>query len=205
MPRSPRCDAPVFAAISPIVIGPVSSYLPHAADDQVAHAVTAAPSGDILLAGELHGELTIAGIPIIADLTDGFVAALDADAAPQWAARLGGLGNDSVRAIASSDDGFVVAGVHGGGLDFGDGPLPDTEGLLGGYIAAYDLAGALRWAHAGFILGADLPGVAIDLHGDVVASFPLGDGPLDFNNKHKHAGDGVRGDPELGAGQHRLQ
>lgn len=180
--KSPSDATDLFVVRLDPVIGPVSSYLPHAADDQIAHAVAVAPSGDILLAGELHGELTIAGIPIIADLTDGFVASLDPDAAPQWATRLGGLGNDYARAIASSDDGFVVAGVHGGGLDFGDGPLPDTEGLLGGYIAAYDPAGDLRWAHAGFILGADLPGVAIDLHGDVVASFPVGDGPLDFGS-----------------------
>jgi len=172
----------LFAIGLDIVYGPTWQWLPHSSADQSAHAVAVAPSGAVFVAGELESGLTIANITLLGQGLDGFIAGLDPAGAPQWGVQLGGPGDDRTRAIAAAPDGtFVVAGVHGGGLDFGEGVVPDPgNGKLGGYVAAYDATGGFRWARSGFVLGADTPGIAVDATGRVVASLPLGDQPIDL-------------------------
>jgi hypothetical protein len=162
--------------------GPLWSWLPPAPGDQAARAVAVSSSGAVFLGGELTSALSIAGIELLGDGVDGFIAALDDLGAPQWGARLGGPAHDRVQAIAAApDDTFVITGVHGGGLDFGDGVLlPDLGGQLGGYVAAFDAAGALQWSHADFRLGAEASGVAVDPTGRVVLLLGVGDQPIDL-------------------------
>ncbi|MDC0666904.1 hypothetical protein [Nannocystis radixulma] len=162
--------------------GPTWNWTPHSSGDQAAYAVAVAPDGAVFVAGELETGLQIANINLLGQGLDGFIAGLDPAGLPQWGAQLGGPGDDRARAIAAAPDGtFVVAGVHSGGLDFGEGSLPDPgNGKLGGYVAAFDAKGGLRWARSGFVLGAETPGLAIDGTGRVVASLPLGDQPIDL-------------------------
>ncbi|MFZ6178319.1 hypothetical protein [Nannocystis pusilla] len=172
----------LFAVGLDPVAGPAWSWLPHSAADQTAHAVAVAPTGDVFVGGELESGLQIADINLLGQGLDGFIAGLDLEGVPQWGTQLGGPGDDRVRALAAAPDGsFVVAGVHGGGLDFGEGSLPAPgQGELGGYVAAFDGKGGLRWARSGFNLGAEPPGVAVDGTGRVVAYLPLGDEPIDL-------------------------
>ncbi|PCC67924.1 hypothetical protein SAMN02745121_04733 [Nannocystis exedens] len=172
----------LFAVGLDPVAGPTWSWLPHSTADQTAHAVAVAPTGDVFIGGELESGLEIADINLLGQGLDGFIAGLDVEGVPQWGAQIGGPGDDRARALAAAPDGsFVVAGVHSGGLDFGEGSLPDPgAGKLGGYIAAFDAEGGLRWARSGFVLGAEPPGIAVDGTGRVVAYLPLGDQPIDL-------------------------
>ncbi|WAS97166.1 hypothetical protein [Nannocystis punicea] len=172
----------LFAVGLDPVAGPAWSWLPHSSGDQVALAVTVAPAGAVFVGGELETGLQIANINLLGQGLDGFIAGLDVEGVPQWGTQLGGPEDDRVRALAAAPDGtFVVAGVHGGGLDFGEGAVPDPgKGKLGGYVASFDAKGGLRWARTGFVLGAEPPGVAVDATGRVVAYLPVGDQPIDL-------------------------
>lgn len=178
---STSLDLDVFAVGLDRVSGPTWSWVPKDLADQAAHAVAVAPSGAVFVAGELETGLQVAGITLLGQGIDGFIAGLDDKGVPQWGGQIGGPGDDRARALAAAPDGsFVVAGVHDGGVDFGEGALPDPGSEVGGYVAAYDDKGGLRWARSGFVLGAELTGVAIDPTGRVVVALPLGAQPIDL-------------------------
>lgn len=154
--------------------GPEWTFASTAPGDQIAQAVAPTPTGEVLIAGEFRDTLPLGADTLIAQGVDGFVARLDGAGAPQSGAAIGGPGDDRARALAVASDGsFVVAGVHGGGLDLGGGPLADTPGAIDGYIVAFDPAGAFRWVRAGIILRQDAPGLAVDPAGHVIASLPV--------------------------------
>jgi hypothetical protein len=115
--------------------------------------IAVGPEDAVYVAGMVHGAVDLGGgvVPINGD-DDGFIAAYTADGAYRWARMIGGtntgaqFGSDNARGVAADADGVYVTGYVTGDVDFGDGmPVAPTGGTFDAYVAAYDLAGALRW------------------------------------------------------------
>ena len=149
-------------------------------NDQAARSVLAGPSGDVLLAGDFHGTLSI-GIdtvtvssPAAADL---FVARLDANQQPKWlasfAVRYGAVARDAA-------GGIVLAGSYVNSPSFKGScaPLDATNNF---YLAKLDIDGTCQWAES-FKLGSpDVhANLAVDPNGNIAL---VGDaiGPMDFD------------------------
>ena len=99
---------------------------------------TSAPGGGVYVAGYTKGSLD--GEPNAGD-KDVFVAYVDADGTLQWVDQLGSSGEDKGLAVAIDSRGHIfAAGIAGAAL-------PDAESLGGydGWIASYDVDGAMRW------------------------------------------------------------
>lgn len=107
----------------------------------------------VYVAGVITGAADLGGgvLPIKGD-DDGFIASYTADGSYRWARLIGGanagaqFGSDNARGVAVDADGVYVTGYVTSDVDFGDGvPIAATGGTFDAYVAAYDLAGELRW------------------------------------------------------------
>jgi len=102
-------------------------------DDEVL-ALAATPGG-VYLAGASNGRLSKQQAN---GASDAFIVRLDPDGSQDWARQLGGPGEDSARALSVWGSRVYLAGsTEGLRNDLGD---PD------GFVAAFDQAGARRWA-----------------------------------------------------------
>ena len=123
------------------------------------YGLAAAPDGGVYVAGYTSGALagTSAGDK------DVVLARVGADGAVAWSRQLGGAGEDKAYAVAAGPSGVYVAGVTSAGL-------PGAP-QLGGFLAAFTVDGAPRWAKAdGDIFG----GVAVTTGGLVVTTGAAG-------------------------------
>lgn len=93
--------------------------------DDFGNRVTVDPSGNVLLAGQFHGEATFGGPRLTsAGQGDGFFSRYSPLGAYQWSRRVGGAGEDIINGITVDADGnFSVLGVFTGTTDYGTGPL----------------------------------------------------------------------------------
>lgn len=100
-------------------------------------------SGNRYLLGRFRGECAFGGdVLVSAGAESGFLASLGPGGAPRWARALGAEAI-SPYGVAATDSGVVVAvGWAPGRVDLGGGAFAGP----GGFAAAYDAAGALRWA-----------------------------------------------------------
>jgi hypothetical protein len=150
-------------------------------------AVTISPEGVVHAGGDFGGTLDL-GLGLALTSVGGrdlFVTEISADGKPTWAHRFGGVGDDTLVAMAPGPDGgLVLAGEVQSGIDLGSGPL------TGGGSAAVLVA---RLDAAGKAIGGQLHGeggaqlldsMAVDDVGDALLSgryqgtIDLGGGPL---------------------------
>lgn len=109
---------------------------------QRANALAIDANGDVFIGGEMEGEASFGGAPLVsAGSTDGFVAKLaGSDGHELWSRRFGDPAAQSVEALAVDGDGNVFAtGAVDGTVDFGGGPL---LGFGGDDIFVAGMAGA---------------------------------------------------------------
>lgn len=100
-----------------------------AVEQQGAFGVTRDPSGNLVIGGEVEGQIDFGNGPMKAKgRPNGFVAKLTPDAEIVWSHLMGTTGQDSLRAVAVSPDGetLVSGGTTAPDADFGTGPLPGT-------------------------------------------------------------------------------
>jgi hypothetical protein len=148
--------------------------------DQAARSVLVGPSGDILLAGDFHGTLSIgidtvnASSPTADDL---FVARLDANQQPKllksFAVSYGAVARDPA-------GGIVLAGTYVNAADFGGSCAP-LDGTSNFYVAKLDIDGKCQWAKGfGFSAPDVHASLAVDANGNIAL---VGDavGPMDFD------------------------
>lgn len=93
-------------------------------EGDVAFDVAVASSGEVFVVGSFQGTLSFGvGAPLTsAGKSDAFVAKLDANGAPVWATRFGGVGDDVASALVLDGAGLWVGGSFTSGADFGKGP-----------------------------------------------------------------------------------
>jgi len=114
---------------------------------QTAFAVAVDPTGDIVVAGEMAGSLSIGSQTLITfqNSIDGFILKLDACGGLRWAKTFAGPGYQGVRAVAISPQGdIVVAGVFGDTLSV-DGATETSAGGADIFVSKLDAAGGLTW------------------------------------------------------------
>ncbi|MDJ0653629.1 MAG: hypothetical protein QNJ40_05735 [Xanthomonadales bacterium] len=101
--------------------------------DDMPTSIAVDASDNVYVGGAFYDEMSFGAIDLTSDgMKDGFVAKLSASGQWQWAYRLGGMGDDEVRALAS---------VEGNIAD-----IPPTEGSLfvgGHYFCMADFPGGL--------------------------------------------------------------
>jgi len=149
-------------------------------------AVTVAPSGSIIVGGELWG------LPLESESeseTDslghgGFVASLNADGGIQWARGFDGIGNPFLALAVDAAGRIYLAGAFAGTLDFRTGEPSDTfesQGHRDAFVAQYSANGQFRWAR---VAQGDGPirghGIAVSGEQDIVYTGFFG-GTTDFD------------------------
>lgn len=131
--------------------------------------------------GRFVGNAIIGGFAFSAPASgDLFVARYDSHRNVTWARAFHGSDREAAQAIARDSDGNVfISGRADGDLDVGCGPLPAGGGPLlpSAFIAKLSPTGRCVWSHgyptsppdAQAFAGADIPGLATDPDGNVVA------------------------------------
>ncbi|MEP7120462.1 MAG: hypothetical protein ABJE95_06125 [Byssovorax sp.] len=148
------------------------------AKDQAAQSVIVGSSGDILLAGDLHGSLNI-GLQMTTakGLDDLFLARLGANQQAKWIKSFpvsyGAVARDAA-------GGIVVAGSYVNAADFGA-PCAPLDGTNNFYLARLDIDGTCQWAKGFALSSPDVhSSLAVAANGHIAL---VGDtvGPMDFH------------------------
>lgn len=114
--------------------------------DEAATAV-AFDDGNVIVAGSFSGTLVIGKQTLVSvsSARDIFVIKYGPEAAPLWARRIGGTGDDSVGGLyVDAQHGIHIAGTFEDSIDFGTGPLVSAGGTdafaahLSGETGAFD-------------------------------------------------------------------
>jgi hypothetical protein len=123
---------------------------------QRGQGIVAGPGNSVVIAGDFTGDLVLKGNSLVtAANEDIFVAALDASGTPLWGKRLGGIGDQRVRTLATNAAGeLVLAGAFSGVIGLGPGdPLVGSDAMPGStkdlFIAKLDPKGAPLWGVRG--------------------------------------------------------
>jgi hypothetical protein len=151
------------------------------------NGITVDGNGNVTVDGSLEGSTDLgAGMVTSAGNDDVFVASYSSTGTPRWSRVIGGLQDDSARAVASDTAGnVVVGGFFGNTVDFGKGPLTGT-GLFDGFVMILDgTSGTTRFARklgaatsgGVFAVGADPAGNAVAT-GRIEGAANLGTGQL---------------------------
>ncbi|MGB0590262.1 MAG: hypothetical protein ACPGU1_11325 [Myxococcota bacterium] len=126
--------APVFGDGAPLPSGSVAV----AGDSAGAHYAWLTVSENVTWQSE-SDPITVQGA------SDALLLKLDAEGAPAWSRRFGGLNVETAAAMAvDSEDQVVVAGTFQSGMKLAGELVPHTGGD-DIFVAAYDTSGALRW------------------------------------------------------------
>lgn len=113
----------------------------------VASAVAVGAVGDIVIAGNFQGDLSLGPCDLAGQLgnTDAFVAAFSPQGECTFARSFGGVGDQDASGVAFGDDGSVyVTGSFKGATDFGDGNLVGPNGR-DGFVVKLDATGTFVW------------------------------------------------------------
>ena len=120
---------------------------------------------------------------------DGFVARFDAAGVVSWVRSFGGPGYDAPSAAAAIGDGCAVTGRIEEGAAF-EGELAETGGGVDGFVARYDVTGALEWVRVIGGPGTDDvhaiapgPGDSVLIGGEVGGTVDIGDETLTASGK----------------------
>ncbi|KYF74528.1 hypothetical protein BE11_34910 [Sorangium cellulosum] len=128
---------------------------------------------DVVLAGDFKGTIDFGGASLT-NTSDGrrpaFVARMNAAGQHLWSKQF--VGTISVRGLGVDASGdVIVAGEHGGSVDFGEGPLgPDDRLAHGLLLVRLDAAGNHRWSKRweATNTGTNIKGMAIDANGSAL-------------------------------------
>ncbi|WP_434048438.1 MULTISPECIES: hypothetical protein [Sorangium] len=128
---------------------------------------------DVVLAGDFKGTIDFGGASLT-NTSDGrrpaFVARLNAAGQHLWSKQF--VGTISVRGLGVDASGdVIVAGEHGGSVDFGEGPLGPEDRLAHGlFLVRLDAAGNHRWSKRweATSTGTNIKGMAIDANGSAL-------------------------------------
>lgn len=137
------------------------------------NGVTVDGSGNVTVAGSFQGSTDLgAGMVTSAGNDDVFVASYAATGAPRWSRVIGGLQDDSARAVASDTAGnIVLGGFFKDTVDFGKGAITGT-GLFDGFVMMLDgTSGTTRFARKlGAATSGGVFGVKADPAGNAIAT-----------------------------------
>lgn len=117
--------------------------------DQQGLAVSAV-GGEAVVAGRFQGAVELQGTSGDPEVRtseggfDGFVVRYRDDGRPRWARALSGLADASATSVATTEGRVFVGGMLRGPVDLGGGPRAEP-GVVGGFVAAYDLEGGHLW------------------------------------------------------------
>ncbi len=135
-------------------------------------AVAIDGSGNLVVAGYYEGSATFGGTTLTsAGGIDAFVAKYDAGGTLQWVRSSAGVNNTAARGVAVDASGnVVVEGAFSGITTFG-GTTLTSAGSYDVFVAKYDAAGTLLWAHSAGGTGEEIgEAVAVDGSGNAVVS-----------------------------------
>jgi outer membrane protein assembly factor BamB len=143
-------------------------------------ASLAALSDGVLVGGTFAGTLRIAERVVSSGgRTDGFVARMTASGAVAWLIRIGGVGADTVQAVAAVGNRIAIAGTFAASADLLGRPLQafDERSMAAdGFVAELDPAGAARWVQTfGGKADEAVAGVAIDAAGRIAVAASIRD------------------------------
>lgn len=156
------------------------------AGDQIGYAARVAPSGNVVIAGDINGSTNFGGgILGSAGGTDIFVASFDSLGAHQWSKLFGDAAMQRGETLAVDAAGAVVlSGYIEGAVDFGGGTLT-SGGLRDHFVTKLDATGAHVWSKRFGAAGDDATqNLALDSAGNIVftghfeAAVDYGGGPL---------------------------
>ncbi|WP_437760672.1 hypothetical protein [Sorangium sp. So ce1389] len=141
-----------------------------ALDPLFLHIAVDPTTDDVVLAGDFKGTIDFGGASLT-NTSDGlrpaFVARLNAAGQHLWSKQF--IGTISVRGLGVDASGdVIVAGEHGGSVDFGEGPLGPEERLAHGlFLVRLDASGNHRWSKRweATNTGTGIKGMAIDPSG----------------------------------------
>lgn len=105
--------------------------------------------GDISIGGFFREELFVDGYSLEkTGVTSGFTALVRPSGTIEWIDTFGDTGDSRVTAITFGDDITIsVTGWYNDTLKIGNSNIPANTNDKDGYIASYDLAGEIQWAH----------------------------------------------------------
>ncbi|WP_437627822.1 hypothetical protein [Sorangium sp. So ce1151] len=144
-----------------------------ALDPLFLHIAVDPTTDDVVLAGDFKGTIDFGGASLT-NTSDGqrpaFVARLNAAGQHLWSKQFVGTINVRGLGVDASGD-VIVAGEHGGSVDFGGGPLGPDDGLASGlFLVRLDAAGNHRWSKRWDTTnnGTNIKGMAIDPSGAAI-------------------------------------
>lgn len=160
-------------------------------DYQYGFAVAAGADGSVAVCGEIAGTLDLGGDPLVANVTDAFVAQYSAQGDLSWAVANTDPGADACNAIAIDSAGNVaITGRFANGLDFGGGAgLPDDNYRSFKFATVLDAGGSHVWSRSfasgnNTEMGGDTDEIAFDGAGNIIIAgvattiSDFGGGPL---------------------------
>ncbi len=153
------------------------------------------PSGNVAVTGYFQGTIDFGGGPLISSGAgdDIFVAKYGPNGAHLWSKRFGDAANQEALAAAVDSSGnIVITGMFKGTIDFGGGPMTDSETLYpDGFVAKLSTSGGHVWSKQ---LSSPNPvvgrGIAVDSNSNVVVTgyffgtVDFGGGPLTSNGQN---------------------
>ncbi|HEU5179229.1 MAG TPA: PKD domain-containing protein, partial [Candidatus Polarisedimenticolia bacterium] len=154
-------------------------------DSVIVNAVVADASGNVFIAGQLEGRVTVGGAALSSTGDkDIFIAKYSSSGAYQWSRSFGSTGSDIGYGIGVDSSGnVVVIGQFSGTVDFGGGGLTSAGGT-DIFLAKYSSSGAHLWSKRFGGTGNEVGyGIAVAGNGDMALTGYFGyfgDATTDF-------------------------
>jgi len=164
--------------------GAFGTYGSYAAKDSGGQAISLAPNGDVVLAGNFRTVIDFGGGALRTDSAnnaDIFFARLNESGAYIWQKQISGGNNDhdvALGADVDANNNMVFAGGVFGDADFGLGNQ-HTSAYESIFVCKYSSVGACLWAKT-FGGNQAANGVAVDVDGHVFSAGYVGAGLVDF-------------------------
>ncbi len=127
-----------------------------------------ASTGDVIIAGNFKGQLTIGSTVLnAAGAQDIFVARLGAGGNVLWARSAGSPGMDSLNGLTlDSNNNIYVVGNYSGIAEFGANAVTSSNGSQDGFVARMDFSGSWKWVKSMGGQGTDALNDVVALPGD---------------------------------------
>lgn len=149
--------------------------------DQIGTSIAVGAAGELAIAADFQGNLTIAGNGYMSGGgTDMFIARLDPGGGVMWGKPFGGMDEQHVTHVRANPGGFVFAGTVVGTFGFGSGPKISADPDVA--LWSFTSAGVYRWDRRLISPGGQaVTGLAVDPLGYAVVAGTF-DGTFDYSN-----------------------